>query len=118
MTIERRLQAAEAQLGPAGWEDEWWGIWVAFRDAAYATLEAGGHDEALAVARDRVAGNERHVFPGKGAIVRDGWDVRVWVLSETVWFALQDYPEAKAALEQALDAAQAELASMTAPEAN
>jgi hypothetical protein len=106
-----RIVRAERVLGPPPGPDPWRDLWQSYRDFVYAVLEQGGHAEALALVRQRVAGNEPHVFPGRGPILRpiaadgtDLYDVRVWVMAGTVRAVLRDHPAARQAVEQALDA--------------
>jgi hypothetical protein len=103
MTQRSRLARLEATLPEPPAPDEWHSAWLWFRDFAFAVLEEGGHAEALALARVRVAGNEPHVFPGDGPILRSGGaDVRLWVMTQTVWTAVLGFPQAREALEAAL----------------
>jgi hypothetical protein len=104
MSIKRRLDRLEQRAPAPLASDPWWERWLWFRGLAFAVLEEGNFGEAQALVRQRVEGNERQVFPGKGPIVRNGWDVRLWVMTETVWTALGEFPEARNALEAALQA--------------
>jgi len=69
--------------------------WIAFRDFAFEVLAASGHGDALARVRQRVAGNEPHI----------NWssEAALWVMSQTLWSALDDFPAASAELEAAVD---------------
>jgi hypothetical protein len=102
MSIKRRLDRLEQRAPASPASDPWWELWLCFRSLAFAVLEEGDFGEAQTLVRQRVEANERWVFPGKGPQVCNGWDTRLWVMTETVWTALGDFPEARNALEAAL----------------
>jgi hypothetical protein len=102
MNISRRLDRIQAMLPVETPEDPWYQLWLGFKEFAFAEPERGGFAEALGLVRQRVEGNERHVFPGHGPILREGHDVRLWVMCETVWTALRGFPDANRAVEDAL----------------
>jgi hypothetical protein len=96
MSLKGRLARLERALAnPPELDDPWRDLWDWFRDTAFAHLEQGGFPEALALARERVAGNEPHVFRADSEpAIRDGWDFRLWVMTQTLWVAVREYPEA------------------------
>lgn len=100
----------------ANQNDEGWQTWLAFRDFAYLVLEHGGHAEALALVRERLAGNEPHLLAGGPCRSVTGADTRLWILTETVWAGLHDYPAAKKDLEDTLDDLQRHFAEERARE--
>jgi hypothetical protein len=107
VSLNARLTRLERILVPAVplVPDFSWALWIWFREVAFAVLEEGGFAKALALVRERVSGNEPHVFPGKGPSEGDEFDARLWVMTETVWHALRDDPAAFDALESALEPA-------------
>jgi hypothetical protein len=107
-SLRKRLGKLEQEVPPLPESDEWWSSWLWFRDLAYTLLELEGFSEALAFVRQRVEGNERHVFPGNGPIIRNGSDVRRWIMVETLWAALRQHPQAQKALQNFLGQLQAD----------
>jgi hypothetical protein len=100
MSLARRLEAVEQQVAAASVPDpdaQAKVAWKWFWEFAQRVLEPS--PEALADARRAVAGNQC-VWQPTGAKPR----IKCWVLQETVWAALGRHPEAKRALNAALDA--------------
>jgi hypothetical protein len=74
-------------------------LWLWFKRLTFAVLTEGGFAEALALVRQRIAGNEPHVFSGKAGGTPE---VRLWIMTESLWHALRGFPAAYLALEHAV----------------
>src|ERR1700730_18510178 len=91
----RRIEALKKILDPQDRrrlkDDPWWQSWCWFRDFVIAVLQDGGHAEALALVRTRIAGNETHCFPGNGPQpMKDGGDDwRHFIRRGSVWSGLR-----------------------------
>jgi hypothetical protein len=111
MSLKARLARAVRSLPPGRpAPDEAERRWGWFKELVAAVLTRGGQPEALAAVRAAAAAQEAAVLDGTGPRPSvTGHDMRLWVLTESVWAVLRRYPPAEALLNRALDAVALEL---------